>query len=118
MRTAIPQLTLSAALEDPRFAPVHRGDTSLTIEGSVLTPTKRIASPDALIVKEHGGFVENGSHRGLLLPKVAEEHGMNRQQFLAALAKKAELPPDIYRKPDTLLRVFRAQVFGDPNGSQ
>ncbi len=113
LRTVIPQLTLSAALDDPRFAPVHRGDTSLTIEVSVLTPTKRIASPDAMIVNEHGGLIENGHHRGLLLPKVAGEHGMNREQFLAALAKKAGLPPDIYAKPDTLLRIFRAQVFGD-----
>jgi AmmeMemoRadiSam system protein B/AmmeMemoRadiSam system protein A len=109
----VPQLTLSAALEDSRFEPVHRGDTSLSLEISVLTPVKRVTSPEALIPVQHGGYLENGERRGLLLPKVAEEHHMNREQFLAALARKADLPARVYELPDTRLRVFRAQVVGD-----
>jgi AMMECR1 domain-containing protein len=38
---------------------------------------------------------------------------MNREQFLVALARKADLPARVYELPDTRLRVFRAQVFGD-----
>jgi AmmeMemoRadiSam system protein B/AmmeMemoRadiSam system protein A len=110
---AVPQLTLSAALDDSRFEPVRRGDTSLTIEISVLTPTKRVSSPEALIPRQHGGFLENGSRRGLLLPKVAEEHGMSREDFMAALARKADLPARMYDASETRLRIFRAQVFGD-----
>jgi len=108
----IPELTLSAALEDPRFEPVHRGDTSISLEISVLTPMKRVASTDQFRVREHGALVENGRRRGVLLPKVAQEHGLTKNEFLAALADKAGLPPDIYRQPDTHLSVFRAQVFG------
>ncbi len=113
MYAGISQLTLSAALEDTRFEPIHRGETSLSLEISVLTPTKRVTSPEALIAKEHGGLVENGSRRGLLLPKVAEEHKMTREQFLTALASKADLPARVYDMPETKLRVFRAQVFGE-----
>jgi AmmeMemoRadiSam system protein B/AmmeMemoRadiSam system protein A len=113
MYAGVPRLTLTAALEDGRFEPVHRGDTSLSLEISVLTPTKRVTSPEALIPAQHGGYVENGDRRGLLLPKVAEEHHMNREQFLVALARKADLPARVYELPDTRLRVFRAQVFGD-----
>ncbi len=113
MCTAVPQLTLSAALDDARFEPVHRGDTSLTLEISVLTPMKRVTSPEALIPMQHGGLLEHGGKRGLLLPKVAEEHGMSRDEFLAVLAKKADLHPRVYKMPETRLRVFRAQVFGD-----
>jgi AmmeMemoRadiSam system protein B/AmmeMemoRadiSam system protein A len=113
MYEGIPQLTLSAALEDGRFEPIHRGDTSVTIEISVLTPMKRVCSPEALIPGLHGGYLENDGKRGLLLPKVAAEHGMNREQFLAVLARKAELPPSVYEMRGTRLRVFRAQAFGD-----
>jgi AmmeMemoRadiSam system protein B/AmmeMemoRadiSam system protein A len=112
MSAGIPQLTLSAALEDSRFEPIHRGDTSLELEVSVLTPMKRVTSPDQFRVREHGALLESGSHRGLLLPKVAEEHGLNHEQFLAALARKAGTRPEVYGSPDTKLWVFRAQVFG------
>ena len=112
MASGIPKLTLSAALEDPRFEPVHPGDTSFEIEISVLTPMKRIASTVEFILHQHGALLENGRHRGLLLPKVAAEHGMRREQFFAALARKAGLRPEVYADPDTRLRVFRAQVFG------
>jgi len=113
MYAGVPQLTLSAALDDSRFEPVHPGDTSLSLEISVLTPMKRVTSPEDLIPAQHGGYVENGDRRGLLLPKVAEEHHMTREQFLAALARKADLPQRVYEFPETRLRVFRAQAFGD-----
>jgi AmmeMemoRadiSam system protein A len=112
MSAGIPELTLSAALEDPRFEPVHRGDASLELEISVLTPMKRIASRDQWIPNEHGAVLENGSYRGLFLPKVAEENRMSRDEWWTALAQKAGARNDIYEKPDTRISVFRAQVFG------
>lgn len=106
----IPRLALSAATEDARFAPLSPIG-KLAVEVSVLTPMKRIASRRRLIAGEHGGLLESGPRSGLLLPKVATEHGWNSAQFLDALARKAGLSPAAYESRDARLSVFRAQVF-------
>lgn len=112
LRGGIPRLTLSAALDDSRFAPLQPG-ARVAVEISVLSPMKRVASSSQLVAGEHGGLLESGSRAGLLLPKVASERGWDANQFLEALARKAGLPVGIYGAPDTHLSVFRAQVFKD-----
>ncbi len=110
---SIPRLTLSAALEDSRFAPLEPHER-VAIEISVLSPMKRVGCPDQLIAGEHGGLLECGKHAGLLLPKVATEREWNASQFLEALSHKAGLRSGAYRQSDARLSIFRAQVFGDP----
>ena len=109
---AVPSLTLASALDDYRFDRVTASEC-LDIEMHVLTPMKRIRRPEQLIVDEHGAYLEHGTHRGLLLPKVATERGWNREQFLRALAGKAGVPSATYDGPQARLYVFRDQVFGE-----
>jgi len=108
---AIPVLTLAAALEDSRFDPVTPSERGLEIEISVLSPMKRIPDLDCFRVNLHGAFLETKRRHGLLLPQVATEARWGAKQFFDALARKAGLPPDIYRDPDTRIYVFRAQIL-------
>ena len=111
LSTLVPTLTLTAALEDTRFAPVRRGEADLELEVSVLSPMKRIASPDEFRVNEHGALLEAGMNHGLLLPQVATERHWTAGQFLDALLRKAGASRDAYRDPATRLYVFRAQII-------
>jgi hypothetical protein len=107
----IPSLTLAAALEDTRFAPLRQGDAEIELEISVLSPMKRIASLDEFRVNEHGALLEAGLRHGLLLPQVATERNWTARQFLDALARKAGVAREVYGDPSTRVCVFRAQVF-------
>jgi AmmeMemoRadiSam system protein B/AmmeMemoRadiSam system protein A len=109
---AVPQLTLSSALDDYRFDAVGAGE-KLEIEMHILTPMKRVRNAEQLIAGEHGGYLEYGACRGLLLPGVASERGWNREQFVRALAAKAGLAANMYADDRSRLYVFRDQVFGD-----
>ena len=60
-----------SASEDPRFPPVAVDELpDLSLEISVLGPLEEIeARPGAFTIGGHGLVVEQGSHRGLLLPR-------------------------------------------------
>jgi MEMO1 family protein len=109
---SVPQLTLSAAHEDQRFAPLD-GSAPVDVQISVLSPFKRIQNRSDFIAREHGGYLEFGEHAGLLLPQVAKEHHLDGPGFLEALARKAGVSPRVYGDPASRLFVFRAQVFGE-----
>lgn len=104
-----------AASADPRFPPVEREDLpGLRVEVSVLGPLEPIdPSPEAFTIGVHGLVVDDGSHRGLLLPQVAVEWGWSAEEFLSHTALKAGLPPDAWRRPCTRVYRFAAEVFGD-----
>ena len=107
----IPKLTLSAALDDPRFS--HRVvPDGLDIEISVLTPMKRIRDWKLFRVGRDGAYLEYNGHGELLLPQVAHHGAYNTAtRFLEALSQKAGLRSGAYRDPQAKLSVFRAQVF-------
>ncbi len=111
LSVAIPSLTLAAALEDTRFMAVRPGEKDLDMEISLLTPMKRIATPEEFRVNEHGALLEAGPNHGLLLPQVATERNWTSLQFLEALLRKAGARRDAYRDPSTRLSVFRAQII-------
>ena len=103
-----------SAAEDPRFPPVAREELpELTLEISVLGPLEAIdARPDAFTIGQHGLVVEQGLHRGLLLPQVATEFRWDSEQFLRQTCVKAGLPPDAWQQGARVYR-FAAEVFGD-----
>lgn len=107
----VPALTLSAALEDTRFAPITPREVDLEVEISVLSPMKRIGSPAEFRVNKHGALLESGYAHALLLPQVATERQWRADQFLEALARKAGVSRDVYRDGATRLFVFRAQII-------
>lgn len=103
----------SAALHDPRF-PAMRSEelAELHIEISVLSPLTPIR-PEEIEIGRHGVVVSDESHRGLLLPQVAPEHGLNREQFLAETCRKARLPRDAWQWTSTRIQGFTCEVFSD-----
>jgi len=107
-----------AALHDPRFSPL-RGEEldGLQIEVSLLSPILPIR-PDDVEIGRHGLLVERGSRRGLLLPQVATEHRLSREQFLAETCLKAGLPRDAWRDPQTNLCAFECVILAEPGEPQ
>jgi AmmeMemoRadiSam system protein B/AmmeMemoRadiSam system protein A len=112
LAAAVPELALSAALDDPRFSPLAAIESAPDIEISVLSPLKRIQDAGRFRLNQHGACLEYGLYRSLLLPQVAAGRNWTAEQFLEALAAKAGLGPHAYREAGAALYVFRAQVFG------
>jgi uncharacterized protein len=103
---AVGFMALAAALDDPRFAAVTAGELAeLRIEISVLTPLYPI-EPQQIEIGRHGLMIIEGRRRGLLLPQVAVEHQMSREQFLEAVCWKASLPADAWQSASASLWAF------------
>ncbi len=107
-----------AALHDPRFAPMRVEEMEhLAIEVSLLTPLEPIR-PEEVEIGRHGLLVERGMHRGLLLPQVATEHRLSREQFLAETCHKAGLPRDTWKDPQTRIYAFECTIIAEANGAR
>jgi len=103
-----------AACGDSRFDPVTAAElANLELEISLLGPLEAVAGAADVEVGRHGLVVEQGWHRGLLLPQVATEHGWDRETFLAETCRKAGLPCDAWKQGARLWR-FEAEVFTEP----
>src|SRR3990167_4753096 len=101
-----------AAIQDPRFPPLTQREFNLIdIEISVLSPLKKISDYGDIKIGEHGLLVEEGYHRGLLLPQVATENNYSVQQFLTSICMKAGLSPDLWQRKKLNLKVFTAIIF-------
>jgi AmmeMemoRadiSam system protein B/AmmeMemoRadiSam system protein A len=111
LRTAVAELTLSAALDDPRFEPAAKAHGDLSVEISILTPMKLLSHPDAFQIGRHGAFLEAHDRRGLLLPQVAQGHEWDGQDFLQALSRKAGLGSQAWSGRDARLFCFEAQIL-------
>jgi AmmeMemoRadiSam system protein A len=110
----VARVAVSAATEDPRFEPLRASELDdLVVEVSILGPLEPIdpADPDAFAIGLHGLVVEQGRHRGLLLPQVATEWCWDREMFLSQTCVKAGLPPDGWRRGAKVYR-FSGEVFG------
>lgn len=115
LRAEVVRCAAEAASQDPRFPPVSGEELpGVLIEISVLGPLERIdpARVDAFSIGRHGLVVEQGRHRGLLLPQVAVEWAWTVEQFLRQTCVKAGLPPDAWQRGAAVYR-FDAEVFGE-----
>jgi len=109
----IARCAFSAALEDPRFTPMQPEELpKLGIEVSLLSPLERI-QPEQIEIGKHGLLVEQGFRRGLLLPQVAVEHHLGREEFLAETCHKAGLPVDSWKAPSTLIYGFTCEIVAE-----
>jgi len=82
---AVAHCAQSAALEDPRFNRMQPADLpTLEIEVSLLSPLEPI-QPDEVEIGKHGLLIEQGFHRGLLLPQVAVEQTVKIQSLCASV---------------------------------
>jgi len=101
----------SAAFRDPRFPPLRAKELpGLEIEISILSELFPIALHEIQIGK-HGLLVATENHRGLLLPQVATEHKLSREEFLEETCHKAGLPRDAWRAPHTKIYAFTCEIF-------
>jgi AmmeMemoRadiSam system protein A len=107
------QCSADAALHDPRFSPLRAKDLEhLEIEVSLLTPLYPL-QPEEVEIGKHGLLVERDTRRGLLLPQVATEHHLSREQFLAETCFKAGLPRDAWKEPETRLYGFECVIVAE-----
>jgi len=105
------KVALAAAEHDWRFTPVTARELpDLTIEISVLTKPKSVATIEEIKPGRDGVMIRKGNDKGVFLPKVAEEQGWNREELLAHLCRKADLPAEAWRDGADLL-TFQAEVF-------
>ncbi len=110
---SIARCAASAALHDPRFSPIHAQDLAkLQIEISLLSPLVAV-DPTQIEIGRHGLLVSRGAQRGLLLPQVATEHRLSREQFLDETCRKAQLPREAWRDAETQVCAFTCEVFSD-----
>ncbi len=108
---SIARCAAGAALEDPRFSAMQPDELSgMEVEVSLLSPLKRI-QPEEVEIGKHGLLVEQGIHRGLLLPQVATEHHLGREEFLRETCHKAGLPLDAWKQPDTHIYGFTCEIL-------
>lgn len=110
---SIARCAANAALRDPRFPPVRMDEIpELQIELSLLSPLAPIL-PQSIEIGKHGLLISQGPKRGLLLPQVAVEHKLGREQFLDETCRKAGLNGKAWQEPETHIHGFTCEVFSE-----
>ena len=110
---AVQHLAVAAATEDPRFPPLTSEELEeLTVEISVLSPSRRVTDVERIEVGTHGLMIYKDGRQGLLLPQVPVEQGWDREEFLEQLCQKAGLPEGCWEEGASLY-AFTAVVFGE-----
>ncbi len=110
----VQQMAAAAALRDPRFPPVSPDELpEIEVEISALSLPRKVEDVDQICVGRHGLIVHHPDGQGLLLPQVAVERGWDRETFLAHTCRKAGLSRDAWKRPETEISVFSAEVFGE-----
>ncbi len=111
-------VSIAAAVEDPRFNPISLSEfQKVKLEVSVLTKPKLVEIEsyedyfEVLEVGRDGLIIENGYHRGLLLPQVPVEQKWDIKTYLENLCYKAGLSVDKWKEDYTKIYSFQAQIF-------
>jgi AmmeMemoRadiSam system protein B/AmmeMemoRadiSam system protein A len=109
----VQEMTLAAALNDRRFAPVEASELEyISIEVSVLTPLQKIGSIEEFQLGKHGIYMTKGGKSGTFLPQVAQSTGWSAEEFLGHCARdKAGMGYEEWKEAD--LYVYEAIVFGE-----
>jgi AmmeMemoRadiSam system protein A len=109
----VARCAISAVLHDPRLPAVRADEVAeLEIEISVLSEMRPIFA-EAIEAGTHGVLVIRGERRALLLPQVAAERNWPVERFLEETCRKAGLPLDAWRDPETKLLGFAAEIFSE-----
>ncbi len=116
----IEEMAIEAATGDPRFSPMTTSELKeITIEISVLSPMRKVAGPEEIVLGTHGVVVRKGFNSGVFLPQVAAETGWSKEEFLSYLCShKAGLPPDAWKTGGADLYVFTAEVFDEEEAAK
>ena len=102
-----------AAVNDPRFSALKKSELEkINIEISILSGFVPIKTYDEIVIGRHGLYLDEGGG-GLLLPQVAVEHKMNREQFLSALCNKAGFYSEFWKERVLKIKIFTAVIFSE-----
>lgn len=108
---AVAARAADAALRDPRFSPVQERELpSLRVEVSALTPPRRVASWNDIVLGRDGMTLEKNGRFAVFLPQVAPEQGWDLPTTLSYLSQKAGLASDAWRD-GAAFETFQAEVF-------
>lgn len=95
---AVQENAIGSCSRDHRFEPVREDELSkLTIDINVLTPPRRVASYNDIVIGRDGVILSKDKHQAVFLPQVAVEWKWNLSQTLSQLAQKAGLHRDDWR---------------------
>ena len=110
----IEEMAVAAAMRDPRFTPLTKAELpSVLLEISVLGPMETVTELREIELGVHGLLASGFGRRGVLLPQVAAEHGLDAEAFVEATCKKAGLPAGAWQSGLARLQKFRAEVFSE-----
>ena len=110
---------VASATEDPRFRPVSSRELgSLEYEVTILTEPEQIRPTDPgdmqrIQIGKNGLMIESLGMRGLLLPQVAVEEGLNATEFLDATCEKAGLSPGCWKSSNARVFLFEGIVYNE-----
>jgi MEMO1 family protein len=106
----VKHMAVSAA-NDSRFRNITSLDLdNMEIEISVLSPLRKITSPEDFIPGQHGIYIKKGTSTGTFLPKVATHTGWSREELLGHCSRdKARIGWDGWKTSD--LYIYDAYVF-------
>lgn len=109
----VQEMALASAFQDTRFSPVRMNELKdIDVEISVLTPLKRISSPDEFELGKQGIYMIKGRNSGTFLPQVAEDTGWSKEEFLGHCAQdKAGIGWNGWKDAD--LYTYEALVFSE-----
>ena len=109
----VQEMAVASSTQDSRFSPVSPSEVpELEIEISVLSPMKRIYSPDDIVLGRHGIYIKKGWGSGTFLPQVATETGWTKDEFLGHCSRdKAGIGWDGWKTAE--LYTYEALVFSE-----
>ena len=104
----------NAAFSDPRFPALGKEELEkIVIEISVLTEPQEIKDFKEIKIGRDGLICKFMHYSGLLLPQVATEYHMTREEFIKQTCMKAGLPASAYTNPQCKFYRFQAQIFSE-----
>ncbi|MBN1340681.1 MAG: AmmeMemoRadiSam system protein B [Bacteroidales bacterium] len=111
--SVVQQMAIASSTQDTRFDPVVEDELQqIDIEISVLTPMKKIGSPDEIELGKHGIYLVRGNRSGTFLPQVATETGWSKEEFLGHCARdKAGIGWDGWKNAE--IYTYEALVFSE-----
>ena len=104
----------NAAFSDPAFPPLEADELAFTtVEVSILSAPRRLASPEAADMEREGLLIVSGSRRAVFLPQVVREQRWSMSEAWENLARKAGLAAGAWRENTTELYAFEVASFSE-----
>lgn len=108
---AVAQMAQAAAFQDNRFPPLQMEELDhLDFEISVMGPIEPCPDLQKIEIGKHGLLIQNGQHRGLLLPQVAADRNWSREVFLENLCRKAGLEATQWKDANSQVCWFECAI--------